>query len=194
MTTHNCKTTSPNFQASTENYTRNGRQIASGHDWGTASYWYRIDGCALREFSSRSERDNALDVELQPITRIPDLPQLPANIPTDTRRPARKSRSLAWILTTYPKHIPSQGVICLSAPKIENKAGSVAQGLTKAQQRVADEFLKNAEDYFKALCDMDNAPLTPYEKRNLKWRMDCHFQNMSNKAFTYAQLLGQGVH
>jgi hypothetical protein len=191
MTIKSLSYLSSKSQSPVSTYTKNNRRVTEGYDASNASFWYRIELGQVREFSSRLAMEKALDLELTPIVRIPDLPQLPANIPTDTRRPARKSRSLAWILTTYPKHIPSQGVICLPSSERE------AIRLTSAQRALEHyqiEFLKEANDYFQALCAMDNAQLTPREKRNLKWNMDCHFQNMSHKAFTYAQLMGQGVH
>jgi hypothetical protein len=132
---------------------------------------------------------------------VPDLsiPQLPANIPDRPVRPERKSWNIAWILTTYPKRLPSQGVVALPASvSTQNAKEAYAKKLDNIKhQRALDytisEFLKDAEAYFKAWNDLNNRKLTPYDARGRKWDMDCAFQNMSHKAFTYAQMVGQGA-
>lgn len=194
MANHNCKSTSLKFQSPTENYTRNGRQIASGHDFGTASYFYRIDGGPVREFSSRTAMEKALDVELTPAQNL-DLPQLPANIPYRLSEESHKElhRKVAKI-RSWGTVLPTRGVIALPASTTpeQPKPAPKAPPLTKAQQKVADDFLAEATEYFTLLSKIDNLK-NKRDWHDTKWHLICAFERMSGRAFTYAQLVGLGM-
>lgn len=127
---------------------------------------------------------------------VPDMsvPQLPERVPVREVPDRKCKKTLVFLRACYVRTIPTRGVICLPATTTpEPPKPAAAPPLTGAQQRVADQFLDNATEYFNALCAMDNAPLTHRERRGLKWKLDCAYQNMNHKAFTYYQMVSSGA-
>jgi hypothetical protein len=161
----------------------------------TERCWLLTDDVTLvtRQFSTSEALWSEVKRMSEPV-RIPDLslPQLPARALAysfDVRVDKNLRRNRITFRQNHPMRYPTRGVICLPAPAAPQQAPQP----TKAQQHVADEFLKNAEEFFKAWNDLNNRKLTPRNARGRKWDMDCAFQNMSHKAYTYAQMVGTGI-
>jgi len=193
MTIKSLSYLSSKSQSPVSTYTKNNRRVTEGYDASNASFWYRIELGQVREFSSRGAMEKALDLELTPIVRIPDLPLLPANIPSSAPR-----QSIARVMACYGHSIPSQGIIYLPAPapKKTTKPAKPAQAapLTRPQQKVAAEFLEEASEYFKLLSEIDNTKMNQRDWHNTKWHLTCAFERMSGRAFTFAMMVSQGVH
>jgi hypothetical protein len=62
-------------QSPVSSYNRDGKHVTEGYDLGTAKYWFRIDFGAVREYSTRSEMETALDAAL--VSGSPPCPCLP---------------------------------------------------------------------------------------------------------------------
>lgn len=192
MTISSVSYLSSTSQSPVSSYTRNNQLVTTGYDADNCVYWYRIDFGMVREFSTALARDKALDLVFEPSQNL-DLPQLPAWVPGsyEARVDRNLRRNRIAFQSKHGKRYPTFGVIALPAPKASEP---LKPQLTPAQQKVADEFLDEAVNYFNDLCAMDNRKMADRDRRHLKWTMDCHFHNMSNKAFTLAQMVSMGVH
>ncbi|MBN1430480.1 MAG: hypothetical protein JXB07_19070 [Anaerolineae bacterium] len=193
--------TTPVYHNSTDSYQRNNRRIVEGHDFDTATYWYRIDGGPVREFSSRLAMEKALDLELTPAPMANlDLPQLPARCPDTSNYDAliakRLRRNRIAFQSKHGKRYPTRGVIALPAsttPEQPKPAPKTEPQHTPAQSKAIADFLNETETYFKLFSQAVNGNRKQFDLQRGQWKLRNAELAAGQAASRYAQFVGMGI-
>jgi hypothetical protein len=130
---------------------------------------------------------------------VPDLstPQLPANVPAYPRNARVAHRMAARAFSdAYPRSVrtlPTRGIIALPASTTPEPPKPTPAPLTKAQARAREEFLDQAERYFRLVTEVTHAKVSNYTRDNYEWKISNARLATGQAASRFEQFCSQGI-